>query len=169
MTVRYKTKAYRESGAAPARVPIASSRASVTSADELVFSGEASEIRDLKKVLAELDRVPGEVVVRGWVYEVSNINSRNSAFSIVASLFGGIPGWGGKLSLSNGSTDADPTALRFSSSMLDVAISALDADSRFKQISDPHVRVSQPRIPFRPTCSRAIELSDSKLVLVRRI
>ncbi|WP_321900128.1 type II secretion system protein GspD [Burkholderia cepacia] len=129
------------SAAAPARVPIASSRASVTSADELVFSGEASEIRDLKKVLAELDRVPGEVVVRGWVYEVSNINSRNSAFSIAASLFGGIPGWGGKLSLSNGSTDADPTALRFSSSMLDVAISALDADSRFKQISDPHVRV----------------------------
>ncbi|AJY29527.1 bacterial type II and III secretion system family protein [Burkholderia thailandensis 34] len=130
------------SAAAPARVPIApSSRASVTSADELVFSGEASEIRDLKKVLAELDRVPGEVVVRGWVYEVSNINSRNSAFSIAASLFGGIPGWGGKLSLSNGSTDADPTALRFSSSMLDVAISALDADSRFKQVSDPHVRV----------------------------
>lgn len=128
--------------AAPVRVPIApSSRASVNSADELVFSGEASEIRDLKKVLGELDRVPGEVVVRGWVYEVSNINSRNSAFSIAASLFGGIPGWGGKLSLSNGSTDADPTALRFSSSMLDVAISALDADSRFKQISDPHVRV----------------------------
>ena len=128
--------------AAPARAPMVPlSRASVTSADELVFSGDASEIRDLKKVLAELDREAGEVIVRGWVYEVSNINSRNSAFSIAASLFGGIPGWGGKLSLSNGSTDVDPTALRFSSSMLDFAISALDADSRFKQISDPHVRV----------------------------
>lgn len=128
--------------AAPARpVALPSARPSISAGDELVFSGEASEIRDLKKVLAELDRMPGEVVVRGWVYEVSNANSRNSAFSIAASLFGGIPGWGGKLSFSNGSTDADPTALRFSSSMLDVAISALDADSRFKQVSDPHVRV----------------------------
>ncbi|MFP3427732.1 hypothetical protein, partial [Pseudoalteromonas sp. SIMBA_162] len=33
------------------------------------------------------------------------------------------------------------TALRFSSTVLDAAISALDADSRFKQVSDPHVRV----------------------------
>ncbi|AIS95375.1 type II secretion system protein GspD [Burkholderia thailandensis] len=128
--------------AAPARMPVvASPRSSVTTADELVFSGEASELREVKRLLTELDREAGEVVVRGWVYEVSNINSRNSAFSIAASLFGGIPGWGGKLSLSNGATDADPTALRFSSSMLDVAISALDADSRFRQISDPHVRV----------------------------
>ncbi|MFP3693153.1 type II secretory pathway protein, partial [Burkholderia sp. SIMBA_048] len=101
--------------------------------DELVFSGEASEIRDLKKVIAELDREAGEVVVRGWVYEVSDVNSRNSAFSIAANVLGG------KLGFSNGSTDADPTALRFSSTVLDAAISALDADSRFKQVSDPHV------------------------------
>lgn len=127
---------------APVRsVALPSPRPSISAGDELVFSGEASEIRGLKKLIAELDREAGEVVVRGWVYEVSNTNSRNSAFSIAASLFGGIPGWGGKLSLSNGSTDADSTALRFSSSMLEVAISALDADSRFKQVSDPHVRV----------------------------
>lgn len=122
--------------AAPARpVALPLARPSISAADELVFSGEASEIRDLKKVIAELDREAGEVVVRGWVYEVSDINSRNSAFSIAASVLGA------KLGFSNGSTDADPTALRFSSTVLDAAISALDADSRFKQVSDPHVRV----------------------------
>lgn len=50
-------------------------------------------------------------------------------------------GVGGSLSASNGSTEADPTALRFASSYLNFVIAALNADTRFKQISDPHVRV----------------------------
>lgn len=110
----------------------------VSSADELVFSGNASEVRELRRLLPELDRQPGEVVVRGWVYEVTNTTDKNSAFSLVAKLFNGV---GGSLSASNGPTDADGTALRFTSNYLNLVISALNSDTRFKQISDPHVRV----------------------------
>lgn len=113
-------------------------RPGVVALDDLVFVGSAAEIRDVKQLLPQLDRAPGEVVVRGWVYEVSVSDSANSAFSIAADVLRGI---GGRLSLSSGSTDQDPTALRFTSGYLDVAISALNADSRFKQVSDPHVRV----------------------------
>lgn len=112
-----------------------SQQTGVSSADELVFVGSASEIRDVKRVLPELDRAAGEVVVRGWVYEVENTNSKNSAFSIAAHVLGG------SLSLANGATDQDVTALRFQGGWLDAAISALSADSHFKQVSDPHVRV----------------------------
>lgn len=122
-----------------ARLPVARSSGAVsTVADDLVFSGTADEIAAVKQVLPQIDTAPGEVVVRGWVYEVATTNDQNSAFSIAAKVLKGI---GGQLSFSNGSTDQDASALRFTSSYLNVAISALNADSRFKQVSDPHVRV----------------------------
>jgi type II secretory pathway component GspD/PulD (secretin) len=118
---------------------VRASQSHVSSADdELVFSGSASELRDLERLLPELDRAAGEVVVRGWVYEVTTDSEQNSAFSIAANILTGI---GGKLSASNGPTDADATALRFTSNYLSFAISAMNADTRFKQVSDPHVRV----------------------------
>jgi hypothetical protein len=113
-------------------------RSGVSVADDLVFSGTAAEIRDVKRLLPELDRAAGEVVVRGWVYEVSTENDQNSAFSIAAKVLNGI---GGQVAFSNGPTDQDSTALRFTSNYLNVAISALNADTRFKQVSDPHARV----------------------------
>ena len=108
---------------------------SVSSADELVFYGKPNEVRDLKKVLAELDTAPGEVVVRGWVYEVSNTDATNSAFSIAAHVLDG------QLGIANGATGTDATALTFDAHFLNLAISALSADTRFKEVSDPHVRV----------------------------
>jgi hypothetical protein len=123
--------------AMPAPLPVPP-RPGVSVADDLVFSGTAAEIRDMKQLLQELDRAPGEVVVRGWVYEVNTENDTNSAFSIAAKVLNGI---GGQVSMSNGPTDQDATALRFSSNYLNLAISALNADTRFKQVSDPHVRV----------------------------
>ncbi|WP_341773070.1 type II secretory pathway protein [Burkholderia vietnamiensis] len=119
-------------------LPLPVPQTSLTQVNDLVFAGSPSEVRDLKRMLPELDRVPDEVVVRGWVYEVTTTSDKNSAFSLVASIFNGI---GGKLSASNGPTESDATALRFSSNYLSMAISALNADTRFKQVSDPHVRV----------------------------
>ncbi|WP_070107925.1 type II secretion system protein GspD [Burkholderia plantarii] len=112
--------------------------AAISVADDLVFIGSAAEIRDVKRLLPELDRAAGEVVVRGWVYEVNTRNDQNSAFSIAAKVLNGI---GGQFSFSNGPTDQDATALRFTSNYLNLAISALNADTRFKQVSDPHARV----------------------------
>ncbi|KVD90816.1 type II secretory pathway protein [Burkholderia stagnalis] len=110
----------------------------VSAADDLVFVGSASEIRNVKRLLPQLDRAAGEVVVRGWVYEVNTSNDQNSAFSIAAKVLNGI---GGQVSFSNGPTNQDATALRFSSNYLNLAISALNADTRFKQVSDPYARV----------------------------
>ncbi|WP_027794584.1 type II secretion system protein GspD [Paraburkholderia acidipaludis] len=108
---------------------------SVSSADELVFFGKPREIHDIAKVLPELDTPPGEVVVRGWVYEVSDTQGTNSAFQIAGKLLSGV------LNVSNGSTDVDPNALTFGASYLKLAISALSSDSRFHEVSDPNVRV----------------------------
>lgn len=112
-------------------------------ADELVFSGKPSEVSDLRKLLPELDTPVGEVAVRGWVYEVSDTNDKNSAFSIAASLLGGAFGgkFAGALSVSNGATGTDANALTFDGSFLKLAISALEADTRFKEVSDPHALV----------------------------
>lgn len=111
------------------------SGASVAAADQLVFFAKPSEVVVLEKLLPQLDTPAGEVVVRGWVYEVSDTSSTNSAFSIAAHLLDG------QVGISNGQTGVDPTALTFDAHYLSVAISALSADSRFKEVSDPNVRV----------------------------
>lgn len=108
---------------------------SVSAADDLVFIGKESEIAELRKLLPQLDTNPGQVVVRGWVYEVSDTNSTNSAFSIAAHLLDG------QIGVSNGSASTDASALTFDAHFLNVAISALNADTRFKEVSDPNVRV----------------------------
>jgi type II secretory pathway component GspD/PulD (secretin) len=110
-------------------------RGGASASDDFVFAGSAADVRLLRGLLPQLDTQPGEVVVRGWVYEVSNTDARNNAFSIAAQVLGA------KVGISNGSTASDSSALTFSSHLLDVAVSALDADTRFKEISDPHVRV----------------------------
>ncbi|VVE89478.1 type II secretory pathway protein [Pandoraea bronchicola] len=108
----------------------------LSAADELTCLCTDEEIKRVAAALKEIDAAAGEVLIRGWVYEVSNTRANNSAFSIAARAFGT------SVSMSNGATDSDPTALRFSSSGLDMALSLLNADTRFKQISDPHVRVT---------------------------
>ena len=108
----------------------------LSATDELTCLCTDEEITRVTAALKEIDAAAGEVLIRGWVYEVSNTRANNSAFSIAARAFGT------SLSMSNGATDSDPTALRFSSSGLDMALSLLSADTRFKQISDPHVRVT---------------------------
>jgi type II secretory pathway component GspD/PulD (secretin) len=126
------------SGVSAAMPAPLSPKSGVSAADDLVLVGSSAEIRNVKELLPQLDRAAGEVVVRGWVYEVSTENDQNSAFSIAAKVLNGI---GGQVSVSNGPTSQDSTALRFTSNYLNFAISALDADTRFKQVSDPHARV----------------------------
>jgi general secretion pathway protein D len=103
-------------------------------ADEVVLQGTHDELERARKVLEELDTVPGEVVVRGWAYEVDDSDSSNSGFSLAVKAFGG------SLSVGAGSTSSDSTAFQITTSALTAAISALSADSRFHEVSSPHVR-----------------------------
>jgi len=113
------------------------SQASLVSSDgNVIFIGPPDDVAQLKALLPELDVSPGELVVRGWVYEVSNDDSKQDAFSIAVHVLGGV------LSVSNSSaTSTDTTSFRFSGPHIDAAISALNATSNFRQVSSPHVRV----------------------------
>ncbi|CAJ6828410.1 type II secretion system protein GspD [Burkholderia stagnalis] len=104
--------------------------------DELVIVGSRDEVAMLRKLVPELDTAPGEVVVRGWAYEVTNTDSTNTAWGIAAKVLGG------QLRISSGDTSSDTSAVRFTGPGIDAAISALNADSRFKVISSPHVRIA---------------------------
>lgn len=122
---------------APAAVPDAASmdrQSLATAADQLVFVGRASDVKQVKALLPELDTAVGEVVVRGWAYEVDDTNGGNSGFSIVSKLLGV------GLQLSEGSTATDTSALQFGAGRLGFTLSALETDSRFHEVSAPNVR-----------------------------
>ncbi|RKP46856.1 type II secretion system protein GspD [Trinickia fusca] len=122
--------------AATTRVPsVTAAEQLVASGDEVVFFGSADDVAQLKAILPELDVSPGELVVRGWVYEVTENDSKSSAFSIAVNVLGGA------LSISNGDTTADRNSLRFAGPHIDAAITALNGTTNFRQISNPHVRV----------------------------
>ncbi|MCS6509483.1 type II secretory pathway protein, partial [Burkholderia thailandensis] len=104
--------------------------------DDLVIVGSRDEVAMLRKLVPELDTAPGEVVVRGWAYEVTNTDSTNSAWSIAAKVLGG------QLRISTGDTSSDTSSFRFSVPGIDAAISSLNAHSRFHFISSPHWRIS---------------------------
>jgi hypothetical protein len=112
------------------------SSAAVGADDQLVVFGKHSDIANVRKVVEALDTAPGQVVVRGWVYEVSLTDGTNSAWSLAAHVLDG------QLGISAGSVGADPNAFSFNAHFLNAAISALSSDSRFREVSDPHVRVA---------------------------
>ncbi|CAB3659287.1 type II secretion system protein GspD [Trinickia soli] len=106
----------------------------VSAADQLVFAGTGSDVEQLKALLPQLDTAVGQVVVRGWAYEVDDTDGGNTGFSIVSKLLGvGVQ-------LGSGTTETDSTAFRFGAGRVGVAISMLAADSRFHEVSAPNVR-----------------------------
>ena len=105
------------------------------SADVLVFQGTSKEVAMLKKVLAQIDERQGEVMVRGVVYEVSSSDKDGSAFSLALNLLGG------KLTAGLGASNALDNFVRFKNNTIDAVYSALSADSRFKVVSTPSLRV----------------------------
>jgi len=106
-------------------------------ADTLVFIGSAKEIAILKTVLPQVDTPTGEVAVRAWVYEVSVESDKTNGFQIATNILGSHLG----LSLGTGSVDQTANALRIHTGFLDVAIAALDADSRFHIVTAPNLRI----------------------------
>ncbi|TKC80409.1 type II secretory pathway protein [Trinickia terrae] len=105
-----------------------------SAADQLVFAGPVSDVKQLKALLPQLDTAVGEVVVRGWAYEVDDTDGSNTGFSIVSKLLGvGVQ-------LGSGTTQTDSTALQFGAGRLGFTISALASDSRFHEVSSPNVR-----------------------------
>lgn len=104
-------------------------------ADVLMFSGSDSEIAQLKKLLPQIDLPVGQVLVRGYVYEVSNTEKEGSAFTLALNILGG------HLSVVSGVASALDSFVQFKNRSIDAVFSALSSDSRFKVLSSPSLRV----------------------------
>lgn len=103
--------------------------------DQIAFAVSSKEIVKVQKLLSDLDTQAGEVLLKVAVYEVNINESKASAFKLAASILGG------KLGLTIAGNVLDGTAINIKTGSLDAVLSALDADSRFKSISRPRVRV----------------------------
>lgn len=103
--------------------------------DTLVFAGTAAEIDMLKKILAQVDKSLGDVIVRGVLYEVQTTRGDGSAFNLALNLLGG------KLGVSFGTSSAAGNSVSFKNSTIDAVISSLASDNRFMVKSTPTLRV----------------------------
>lgn len=105
-------------------------------ADVLVFAGTPAEIERLNDLIPMVDAPVGEVAVRGIVYEVSNTQSKGSAFGLLASLLGG------HVNIGIGSTAPNlGSFIQLKNTALDAVYSILSTDSRFKVVSSPALRI----------------------------
>ncbi len=104
-------------------------------ADTIVLNVPLGDSEKVRKLLSDLDTPVGEVMVRAAVYEVSQTKGQGGALVLVSNLLHtgtptavGVPVSGGNnISLGTGA--------------FSVVLSTLDADSRFKTITRPSVRV----------------------------
>lgn len=102
--------------------------------DQLAYECMPAQCERLRKLLIDLDTPEAQVVLRAAVYEVGTTKGEGSAIQIAAKLFkGGLIG-------TTGST-LPSSQLHLAGTNLDVVLSALDQDGRFKSISRPMLRV----------------------------
>ncbi|NTV93904.1 MAG: hypothetical protein HGA75_00605 [Thiobacillus sp.] len=102
--------------------------------DYLIFRGQSVEVQRLRSLLGQLDIPTGEVLVKGYLYEVGKNETDGSALNLVFSLLNG------KLSvdLSGGVIG---NTLKIKTGSLDFVAAALKGDSRFKIVTSSFTRV----------------------------
>lgn len=123
-------------GVVPVAPTAASPMKSGTGDDYIIFNGPEKERAKLSKLLAQLDVPTGEVVIKGYVYEVGTNNSEGSAIDLLASLLKG------KLEININTGAALANSIRVKSGGIDAVASALSTDGRFKIVTSPYTRVA---------------------------
>lgn len=103
--------------------------------DVLIFKGDDKDIARFKKLIAQLDTVAPELLVKVMVYEVVTDKAEHSALSLALKLAGG------KFAISAGSATAGPFSVTLNQSSLSAIADALNSDSRFNVVSSPQLRV----------------------------
>ncbi|KVD40152.1 type II secretory pathway protein [Burkholderia ubonensis] len=104
--------------------------------DQLVFLGTPLEVEALRKVLPLIDTPRGKVNLRAWVYEVTNNSSSQSGFSLAVSILGSA------LGINSGLSDPSAAVIRLrAGNAVNIAIQALDTDSRFTVVTRPNLTV----------------------------
>lgn len=103
--------------------------------DQIVLNVQSNELAKVKKLLADLDVPSGEIVLKAAVYEVGTVQGDGGAVQVVAGLLKG------HINGSIGSVISGANTIGYVNGGLDVVLSLLDQDSRFKTVSRPMVRV----------------------------
>lgn len=103
--------------------------------DQVAFSVSSKEAGKVRKLLSDLDTPASEIVLKAAVYEVGTDRKEGGAVKLAASLLGG------RFGVDITGNVLDGVSVKLSVGGIDAVLSALDADSRFKSISRPRVRV----------------------------
>jgi type II secretory pathway component GspD/PulD (secretin) len=107
--------------------------------DAVVYYGTFLEIQQLKRLLVDLDKPSGEVLVRAVIYEVRKTSDENNAVSVALGLLESAKGLGVRVELG---TAADLSgAVRIQSGNVNAVWSVLSSDSRFTVVSAPTMRI----------------------------
>ena len=104
--------------------------------DEVIFAGSSREVVALRKLFAQLDVDPGQVVVTGALYEVNTGTQQSSALQLAASVLGD------RFRLSLGAAQEAGNYVSLRAASVSAIMQALDTDSRFKVLSSPSLRVA---------------------------
>ncbi|OEZ65263.1 type II secretion system protein D precursor [Janthinobacterium sp. HH103] len=104
--------------------------------DEVIFAGSPREVVALRKLFAQLDVDPGQVVVTGALYEVNTGSQQSSALQLAASVLGE------RFRFSLGAAQEGGNYVSLRAGSVSTIMQALDTDSRFKVLSSPSLRVS---------------------------
>ena len=106
--------------------------------DSLLLRGTQSEITQLKKLLADIDRKAEQVQIMAYVFELQTSEKHGSSLSFLAKLFSEKLDFG--VNVGNILNSGD--YIKFSNNSFSFLAELLDRDSRFNVISSPHLRVT---------------------------
>lgn len=103
--------------------------------DQLAFSVPVKDVAKVRKLLADVDTPTGEILLKAAIFEVGSEKGEGGAISLVGKALDG------KIEVKAGSTIQGGMVLAIGGGGMAAVISALDADSRFKSVTRPQVRV----------------------------
>ncbi|MBB5202820.1 type II secretory pathway component GspD/PulD (secretin) [Inhella inkyongensis] len=103
--------------------------------DFILFVGAERERAKLQGLLGQLDTPAGEVLVKGYLYEVGSNEAEGSALSMI------LRALSGRVEVSVGSAGSQGSALKVRTPSLDFVASILNSDARFKIVTSPFTRV----------------------------
>lgn len=101
--------------------------------DQIAYNCLPVNCKRINNLLTQLDTPEAQVILRAAIYEVGTAQGEGGAVKLAASLL--------KTSLTAGSVLSGAAQLHLGTANLDVILSLLDQDSRFKVISRPMLRV----------------------------
>jgi hypothetical protein len=101
----------------------------------LVFAGSEQRVAVARQIVQQLDKKSGVVDVRAVIIEYSDTSESQQSFSAVLSLLSG------KLGLNLAAGVAGANSIKLATKSISAVLTALEGDSRFKQLAEPRLRV----------------------------